>query len=175
MAKDLPARHPLTPPEHHPTEFQTFVQNSTPGDQFSSVGVDVDHLVRLSARAEDPEARFRWSCPFCSYHRVWQKMTSFWAHLKVEHESLPQERILSEVTKSARAYQAWADMRSYDYERNNAATWQKVLQAQGPDFDWHVFENWRLTRARPHQSRSTGTSDAKDDAGDQPLSTLQRA
>lgn len=149
IAKDLPVRPPLLRPAHHPQHFATFFEGPGPSTEFGDVGVQPEDIVRLADVPSAPVGRgFHRNCPFCPYIRTFGIITSLWAHLRTAHAELTNLEILHEVTASARAYQGWADERSYAYALSNSRTWQKVQQAQASDFDWAVFAGWRLTRIR---------------------------
>ena len=142
-------------PSHHPSEYETFFEGPNPSLEFPDVGVRPEDTVNLSKTSSGLKARgFQWSCRFCLYHRVFGKITSFWAHLAAEHDEVPRPEILHEVTRSAKMNQAWADDRFYNYERNNPVTWQKIQQAQAATFDWEVFTGWKLPRTKLYKGRN---------------------
>lgn len=157
IAKDLPALPPLPRPSHHPHRLPTFFQGPAPSAEFPDVGVQYQDVVRLPNDRPGPKARgFRWSCTFCPNHRSFSKITSFWAHVRTQHEDTRRAEVLGEVRRSAQANEAWAHQHFYDYRRQNPVTWQKLQQAQATDFDWQVFAGWRLTRARLYKGRKDG-------------------
>lgn len=115
----------------------------------------IDEIVRLPGDpVESRNRRFLWDCAFCSYTRTFQRVTTYWAHLKADHQEVPKEHILAQITASARANQAWAEERFFNYARDNVNTWQKIQQAQAADFSWDTFTSWRLTRERMYNGRS---------------------
>lgn len=155
LAKDLPARPPLPRPPHHPGTYTTFRQGSSPSLDFPDVGIEIENIVRLPGDTDDSaNHRFKWNCSFCSYVRTFQKITTYWAHLRANHQGISTNDILAQVTASAQANQAWAQERFYNYARDNPTTWQKVQQAQAPDFSWEVFAGWRLSREPMYTGRS---------------------
>lgn len=155
ISRDLPARPPLPRPSFHPPTFHTFEQGIGGSPAFPNIGVEPRQIVRLGTTSQGSGGRhFTWGCVFCNYPRSFERITTYWAHLRAEHQHQPHAELLQQVTESARAYQAWADERFFDYKRDNANTWQKMVQAQSSEFDWDVFTSWRLPKTRIYQGRA---------------------
>lgn len=155
LAKDLPAQPPLPRPPFHPPHFATFEQDICGSRRFPDINVLPQEIVRLSpAVGGSRKGRgFSWNCSLCSFPRGFERLTTYWAHLRVDHSGTSQAEVLQAVTRSARANQAWADSCFYDYSRSNPTTWQKIVQAQAADFSWEVFENWRLPKVNLYAGR----------------------
>ncbi|KAK5061411.1 hypothetical protein LTR84_007953 [Exophiala bonariae] len=84
--------------------------------------------------------------------RSYQRVTSRWSHVKIDHKDLPVDGRLEEIRRSAREYQEYLTIHHQDNQASSFPTRLKITQALASNFTWEVVEGWSL----PHDSRRRG-------------------
>jgi hypothetical protein len=117
-----------------------------------AINLDPAHLAGEpvgSDNASSTPCKFR--CRFCpGIKRAPRHITNLWSHIKLQHDEVSKEERLTAIKASAQDYAEWVMSRGYKYERDNASTWEKVVQTQASTFDWDVVLGWRLHQDRYH-------------------------
>ena len=175
QAWGLPATEAIERPSDHTVQYATFEQGPDRSDEFPHVKARAEDILPIRNRVPIPSQHgFSWRCPFCAYGHSFKRITSFWAHVRTDHEERSRDTILTEVRRSAQAYQAWILQNRFNYDQTLRGTWTKLIQAQEPTFDWQLFNTWTLDRdrkkrGRPFEPRPTSGRDPVAEESDHPI------
>ena len=146
-------------PDDHPEFYATF-EDRLPLKMFTTtVSLDPSNLVQPPLTIQyttDVLEKHKIHCHFCpQIKRVWNQITAFWSHIRIQHSDRPHEDLLAEMRRVTDAYAAWADSHFYDLATNNPSTWTKMKQVWADDFTWDVVIGWRLPQDRFYQGRTS--------------------
>lgn len=156
QARGLPPTPQPPRPADHPQNYLTFEYQLPLQMEASAVTLDEANLAQPPGPLHTTDLKVdNLRCRFCSrVQRVWSKITAYWSHIKLQHMELPRSQRLAEVRRSAKTLADWAQLRGYNYGRDNPNTWAKILQTEADNFSWEVFEGWRLHEDRFYESPS---------------------
>lgn len=147
QARGYPPAPPPSRPTSHDPFFKTF-EHQLPL-QFPAPPIEVETrlLATESPSRGDliPWQDVQWQCVFCPpFSHTFKKITGFWAHVKARHPDKPAEDRLAEIVTSAIRHKELTLRRGTGKEGGNQRTWQMVLQASAPGFEWRTFTTWDL-------------------------------